>query len=96
MSFTKSDLVKELSNNYPNFLKRDLSKIIDILVYEIKNSLKRGERVELRDVFTLEPRKQSAGLRRNPKSGEKIFIREKKSVLLKISKYWSTKANEKK
>ena len=51
MSIVKSDLIKELSANYPNFLKKDITKLFDILVYEMQESLKRGERVELRDVF---------------------------------------------
>ncbi len=58
MSFAKSDLIKELANNYPNFLKKDLTKLLDIVLYEMGNALKRGERIELRDVFTIEPRVQ--------------------------------------
>jgi len=58
LSFAKSDLIKELANNYPNFLKKDLTKLLDIVLYEMGNALKRGERIELRDVFTIEPRVQ--------------------------------------
>ena len=45
----KSKLLKQISNNYPNFLKKDLEKFFNIFLDEIKNSLKRGDRVELRD-----------------------------------------------
>ena len=55
MSVAKSDLIKELADSYPNFLRKDLTRLIDIALYEMINSLKRGERVELRDVFTIEP-----------------------------------------
>ena len=68
----KSDLLKILTNNYPNFYKKDLSKLLDIFVFEIKNSLKRKERVELRDVFSLEPKLRKAKYARNPKTNEKI------------------------
>ena len=54
MSIAKSDLIKELANSYPNFLRKDLIRLIDITLYEMINSLKRGERVELRDIFTIE------------------------------------------
>ena len=37
-----------LQKNFPNFLKKDLEKFINIILNEIKNTLKRGERVELR------------------------------------------------
>ncbi len=96
MSFVKSDLIKELSDNYPNFLQKDLIKLIDIMIYEIRESLKRGERVELRDVFTIEPRIQKARVSRNPKTNEKIDTPEKKTILFKTSKEWSKNINEKK
>ena len=73
MSLVKSDLIKELANNYPNFLRKDLMKLVDIILYEMQNSLKRGERVELRDIFTLDPKIQKEGIRRNPKTGEKVL-----------------------
>ncbi len=95
MSVVKSDLIKELSKNYPNFLKKDLIKLLDIAVYEIQESLKRGERVELREVFSFEPRIQRARVSRNPKTNEKINTPEKKSILFKMSKEWAKKINEK-
>ncbi len=61
----------------------------------MQNSLKRGERVELRDIFTIEARIQKARISRNPKTNEKINTPEKKTVLMKISKEWSKKINEK-
>ena len=95
MSVVKSDLIKELSNNYPNFLRKDLIKLFDIVLEEMQNSLKRGERVELRDIFTIESRIQKARISRNPKTNEKINTPEKKAILMKISKEWSKKINEK-
>ena len=95
MSLAKSDLIKELADNYPNFLRKDLIKLVDIILYEVQASLKRGERVELRDIFTLDPRTQKEGIRRNPKTGEKVFVKEKKSILFKMSNEWAIKINEK-
>tara|TARA_B100001250_G_scaffold380711_1_gene372376 strand:+ start:49 stop:336 length:288 start_codon:yes stop_codon:yes gene_type:complete len=91
----KSDLIKELSDSYPNFLRKDLVRLIDIALYEMINSLKRGERVELRDVFTIEPKTQKSGFRRNPKNGKTFFAKEKKKILFKMSKRWTKKINEK-
>ena len=95
MSVVKSDLIKQLSKNYPNFLKKDLLKLLDITMHEIQDALKRGERVELREVFTLEPRVQKARVSRNPRTNEKINTPEKKSILFKMSKEWAKKINEK-
>ena len=95
MSITKSDIIKELAQNYPNFLRKDLTKLFDILIYEMKEALRRGERVELREVFSLEPRLQKARVSRNPKNNEKINTPEKKSIFFKMSKEWTNKINEK-
>ena len=96
MSVVKSDLIKELAENYPNFLKKDLIKLFDISIYEMLEAIKRGERVELRDVFSLEAKIQKSVFRRNPKTGATFFAKEKKKILFKISKSWSKNINEKK
>ena len=95
MSVVKSDLIKELADNYPNFLRKDLTKLIDITISEMQNALKRGERVELRDIFSIKTRIQKARISRNPMTNEKVNTPEKKTILMKISKEWSKKINEK-
>ena len=95
MPAAKSDLIKELADSYPNFLRKDLIRLIDITLYEMINSLKRGERVEFRDIFTMEPRIQKSGFRRNPKNGVTFFAKEKKKIFFKMSKKWAKKINEK-
>ncbi len=95
MAIAKSDLIKELANSYPNFIRKDLVRFIDLVLYEMINSLKRGERVELRDIFTIEPRIQKSGFRRNPKNGKTFFAKEKKKIFFKMSKRWTKKINEK-
>ena len=82
MSFTKSNLIKELADSYPNFLRKDLLRLLDITLSEMINALKRGERIELRDTFTLEPRTQKSGFRRNPKNGATFFSKEKKKNIV--------------
>ncbi len=94
MSIKKSQIIKKLSDNYPNFIKKDLKKLINIFIEELSASLKRHERVELRDVFSLEPKFNKARLARNPKNNEKIYVKEKYSILFKASKMWSKKINE--
>ena len=75
-------------------MRRDLEKLLSVAITEMKDALKRGERVELRDVFSLDPKIQKEGIRRNPRSGEKVFVKEKKSILFKMSKEWANKINE--
>ena len=95
MGSNKSDILEQLSNDYPNFLKKDLRKFVNIILNEIENALKKNERVELRDIFTLETRIQKARIARNPKTNEKININQKKSIKFKMSKEWFNNINEK-
>ena len=96
MPTRKSDLVKKLSDYYPNFLQKDLNKLVSIFLSEIKNSLKRHERVELRDNFTMETKKHKGRFARNPRTNEKVYVKEKYSVNFKSSKMWLKKINEEK
>ena len=51
MAIVKSKLLKQLSDNYPNYYRKDLEKFLNIFLIEIKNALKRGERVATRTAF---------------------------------------------
>ena len=83
MAIVKSKLLKQLANNYPNFLKKDLEKFTDIILTEIKQALKRGDRVELRGFGMFSTNIQKARISRNPKTGEKVNTPEKKQFTLK-------------
>ena len=93
MALVKSKILDHLSDNYPNFLKKDLSKLVEITLSKIENALKKNERVELRDIFTLETRIQKARISRNPKTQEKIEVSKKKTVHFKMSKKWFNSIN---
>ncbi len=86
MAIVKSKLLKELKKNYPNFLKKDLEKFTNIILKEIKISLKRGERVELRGFGVFSTKIQKARISRNPKTNKKIDTPEKKTIHFKMSK----------
>ena len=93
MALVKSKILDHLSDNYPNFLKKDLSKLIAITLSKIENALKKNERVELREIFTLETKIQKARISRNPKTGEKVEVSKKKTVHFKMSKKWFNDLN---
>ena len=93
MAIVKSKLLKQLANNYPNFLKKDLEKFIDIILVEIKQALKRGDRVELRGFGIFSTNVQKARISRNPKTFEKINTPEKKTIHFKMAKEMFKKLN---
>ena len=93
MAIVKSKLLKQLSDNYPNFLKKDLEKFTNIILYEIKQSLQRGERVELRKFGVFSTNIQKARISRNPKTGEKVNTPQKKTIHFKMAKELFKKLN---
>ena len=94
MAIVKSKLLKQLSDNYPNFLKKDLEKFINIVLNEIKQTLKRGERVELRGFGIFSTNTQKERISRNPKTGEKINTPQKKTIHFKMAKELFKKIND--
>tara|TARA_B100001013_G_scaffold329853_1_gene244447 strand:- start:375 stop:665 length:291 start_codon:yes stop_codon:yes gene_type:complete len=93
LAIVKSELLKQISDSYPNFLKKDLEKFLDIFFDEIKNALKRDERVELRGFGVWSTNMQKARISRNPKTGEKVQTPEKKTIHFKMAKEMFKKLN---
>ena len=93
MAIVKTKLLKQLSDSYPNFLKKDIEKFLNIILNEIKKTLKRGERVELRGFGIWSTHIQKARISRNPKTGEKIQTPEKKTIHFKMAKELFNKLN---
>ena len=93
MAVVKSKLLKQISDNYPNFLKKDLENLLNIVFNEIKLALHKGENVELRNFGTWSTHIQKARLSRNPKTGKKLETPEKKTIHFKMSKKLFQKIN---
>ena len=93
MAIVKSKLLKQLSDNYPNFLKKDLEKSLNVVLNEIKLAIYKGESVELRDFGTWSINTQKARISRNPKTGEEVKTPEKRKIRFKMSKKLFNKIN---
>ena len=96
MAIVKSKLLKQLSKSYPNFLKKDLEKFSEIVFKEIKETLNRNERVELRGFGVFYSNIQKARISRNPRTGEKVSTPKKKTIHFKMSKDLFKKLNNEK
>ena len=93
MAIVKSKLLKQLSKNWPGFLKKDLDKVSSIVLNEIKRALKRGHSVELRRFGVFKTRIQKASIRRNPRTGQKVAVAEKRQINFKMAKDMFKKIN---
>ena len=93
MAIVKSKLLNQLKKSYPNFLKKDLEKVVSVVLNEIKQALARGDRVELRGFGMFSTNIQKARISRNPKTGEKVNTPEKKTIHFKMAKEMFKKLN---
>ena len=93
MAIVKSKLLNQLKKSYPNFLRKDLEKVVSVVLSEIKQALKRGDRVELRGFGMFSTNIQKARISRNPKTGEKVNTPEKKTIHFKMAKEMFKKLN---
>jgi integration host factor subunit beta len=83
---TKSDLVQMLSEKLTTLTKKECEVIVDTVFQNMRDALQRGEKIEIRGFgsFTVRVRRAKEG--RNPKTGEKVFIPEKRIPFFKVGK----------
>ena len=94
MSFVKKRILNKLANSYPNFLRRDLEKALNLVLDEIIKAIAKGENVQIRGFGSFKNRQLKTRIGRNPKDGSRIKIPAKQSVHWKISKELFKKLNQ--
>ena len=90
----RSELLQKMCNLYPNILRKDIEKVLEIIFHEFTESLCRGENIEIRGfgIFKITVRKARVG--RNPKNSELVQIPEKKAIKWKMSKALFSRLNK--
>ncbi len=77
MSINKKDLIEIIAKEQDQLPYRDIELSVKTIIKSMVNSLKKGERIEIRGFgsFSLRYRKPRVG--RNPKSGQSVNIEER-------------------
>ena len=98
MSFVKNriNILDQLADSYPNFLRRDLEKALNIVLDEIIKAIAKGENVQIRGFGSFKIRHLKPRIGINPKNLSRVDIPAKKSVLWKMSKELFQKLNQEK
>ena len=94
MSFVKSQILKKLADNFPTYLKSDLSKCLDLAFDEIIKTVAKDKNVEIRGFGSFKIRHLKPRLGINPKNLSRVDIPAKKSVRWKMSKELFQKLNQ--
>ena len=85
----RSDLLQKMCNLYPNILRKDIEKIIEIIFLESAEALRNGRNIEIRGFGTFKIVKRKARVGRNPKNSKLVQIPEKKQLNGKVVKLFS-------
>ena len=91
----KSEIIKQLHKKYPSLKRPQINAIFEIMFDTISGSLIKDKPVELRGFGRFSIKKIKAKYNaRNPKTGEIIYVPEKKKVYFKMSKHLKQEINK--
>ncbi len=82
---TKSDIVEMLSKN-SSIPKKQAEMIVNTVFASITEALEENEKVEIRGFGTFKVKQRKPHNARNPKTGDKVFVEEKKIPYFKPGK----------
>jgi len=85
-TMTKSELIARLAERNPRLVARDADEAVNTMLDAMTEALSTGQRIEIRGFgsFALNYRPPRVG--RNPKSGEKVQVPEKRVPHFKAGK----------
>lgn len=91
---TKSEIIKKLKDKYPNLQIKEASDIVDLFFDEMSDALANKGRIEIRGFGTFSLRKREARQARNPKTGEKVQVKERYVTYFRSGKGLKDKLNK--
>jgi integration host factor subunit beta len=89
----KSELVQHIAERNPHLYQRDVENIVNAILDEITDALKRGDRVELRGFGAFSVKKRNARVGRNPRTGEHVPVEQKCVPFFKTGKEMRERLN---
>lgn len=82
----KSDLIARVASQNRHLYQRDIEKIVNVILDEVVETLRRGDRVELRGFGVFGAKIRGARKGRNPKTGAEVQVAQKVIPFFKTSK----------
>jgi integration host factor subunit beta len=82
----RPDLIRRVAELNPHLYAKDVERVVDTILDRMKAALIQGDRVELRGFGTFDLRHHERGMRRNPRTGAAVEVRERIAVHFKPSR----------
>lgn len=90
----RSELIQEVAEKHPNLRIQEIQEIVDCIFMEIKDTLRRGDRVELRGFGSFSVKVREARVARNPRNEEPVYVPKKSVVHFKSGKLTHERLND--
>ena len=90
---TKADIIREVSN-MTGLTKVEIEAVFNSIIVNISDSLKRGERVDLREFGSFLVKQRPARDARNPATREIVKLKERFVPVFKVSKILKEDVNK--
>jgi len=75
---TRSELIARLAERYPQLVAKDADFAVNSILDAMARALARGARIEIRGFGSFGLNRRPPRIGRNPKSGEKVLVPEKR------------------
>ncbi|MGH9489479.1 MAG: HU family DNA-binding protein [Terriglobales bacterium] len=82
---TKADLIEQVAQA-ATVTRKDSERIVEAILESIVQSLRAGDKIEIRGFGSFRTRQRQARLGRNPKTGEKVPVPARRVPFFKPSK----------
>src|SRR5215468_8258319 len=83
---TKSDLIERVAVKVPHISKKDTETVVNTIFDCMTESLRKGDRIEIRGFGSFQVKVREAREGRNPKTGEEVKIPAKRTPFFKVGK----------
>ena len=78
---TKSDLITAVGLKFADITQRDIELIVNSILESMERALSQGRRIELRGFGSFEVRTRRPRQARNPRTGAKVSVGTRKTVV---------------
>ncbi|MEO0082513.1 MAG: HU family DNA-binding protein [candidate division WOR-3 bacterium] len=87
MTITKADLVEKIAERVaPNITKRDVGRIVQMFIDDVCQTLRDGNRIEIRGFGVMSTKLRKPKVARNPKTKEPVNIPPRRVPVFKASR----------
>lgn len=83
---TKSELIASLAGSFPQLLVKDAELTVKTILDTLTAALAEGQRIEIRGFGSFGVNVRPPRIGRNPRSGEKVMVQEKRVPHFKAGK----------